>query len=188
MKALPTLLLFIVCCTACQTLHRGDLLFHLPAASNHITAVTQGTADHVAIVLGSDSVLEAIPGEGVVVSSLSSVLGRESGRYVKGIVNNVDAERSISNARRYIGRPYDSVFSNSTEAIYCSELVQRSYVDKQGKLIFQPIAMSFHDSTGRITPYWQDFYGRRGLTVPEGQPGSNPADLMKKVKIKEKFL
>ena len=105
----------MACCTACQTLHRGDLLFHLPAASNHITAVTQGTADHVAIALGGDSVLEAIPGKGVVVSRLRTVLRRESGSYVRGIVRNIDTERSISNARRFIGRPYDSVFSNTTE-------------------------------------------------------------------------
>lgn len=175
----------MACCTACQTLHRGDLLFHLPAASNHITAVTQGTADHVAIALGGDSVLEAIPGEGVVVSRLSTVLQRESGSYVRGIVKNIDAERSISNARRFIGRPYDSVFSNTTEAIYCSELVQQSFVDKSGKLVFKPIAMSFHDSTGHITEYWEDFYAKRGLAVPEGQKGSNPSDLMRKTKIKK---
>lgn len=175
----------MACCTACQTLHRGDLLFHLPAADNHITAVTQGTADHVAIALGGDSVLEAIPGKGVVVSRLRTVLRRESGSYVRGIVRNIDTERSISNARRFIGRPYDSVFSNTTEAIYCSELVQQSFVDKSGKLVFKPIAMSFHDSTGHITEYWEDFYAKRGLAVPEGQEGSNPSDLMKKSKIKK---
>ena len=175
----------MACCTACQTLHRGDLLFHLPAADNHITAVTQGTADHVAIALGGDSILEAIPGKGVVVSRLSTVLQRESGSYVRGIVRNIDTERSISNARRFIGRPYDSVFSNTTEAIYCSELVQQSFVDKSGKLVFKPIAMSFHDSTGHITKYWEDFYAKRGLAVPEGQEGSNPSDLMKKSKIKK---
>ncbi len=175
----------MACCTACQTLHRGDLLFHLPAAGNHITAVTQGTADHVAIALGGDSVLEAIPGKGVVVSRLRTVLQRESGSYVRGIVRNIDTERSISNARWFIGRPYDSVFSNTTEAIYCSELVQQSFVDKSGKLVFKPIAMSFHDSTGHITEYWEDFYAKRGLAVPEGQEGSNPSDLMKKSKIKK---
>ena len=185
MKTLPILLMLSVCCSACESLHRGDLLFHLPATDNHITEVTQGTADHVAIFLGGDSVLEAIPGKGVIVSRLNTVLQRESGSYLQGIVKNRDTERSIANARRFIGRPYDSIFSNTTEAIYCSELVQQSYVDKQGKQLFAPIAMSFHDNSGHITKYWQDFYGSRGLAVPEGQPGSNPSDLMKKVKIKK---
>lgn len=185
MKILPFLLLFSLCYSACETLHRGDLLFHLPEAGNHITEVTQGTADHVVIFLGGDSVLEAIPGKGVVVSQLNTILQRELGTYVRGIVRNMDTERSIGNAYRFIGLPYDSVFSSTTEAIYCSELVQQSYVDKQGKTLFMPIAMSFHDSSGHITKYWQDFYGSRGLDVPEGQPGSNPADLMSKTKIKK---
>ena len=184
MKTLPFLLMLSACYTACQTPHRGDLLFHVPATGNHITEVTQGTADHVVIYLGGDSVLESIPGKGVVVSRLSTMLQRESGQYVRGRVRDVDAERSISNACSFIGRPYDSVFSSTTEAIYCSELVQQSYVDKQGKLLFQPIAMSFHDSMGHITSYWQDFYSSRGLAVPEGQPGSNPANLMSQTKTK----
>ena len=182
MKMLPILLLSSVCCTACQALRRGDLLFHLPANGNHITEVT-GTADHVAIFLGGDSVIEAIPGKGVVVSKLSSIRQRESGQYAIGRVKGADRKQSIANARSFLGRPYDSIFSKTTEAIYCSELVQLSYVDKRGALLFAPIAMSFHDSTGHITKYWQDFYGKRGLAVPEGQPGSNPAYLMKKTKF-----
>ena len=191
------ILLFSICCTSCQALHRGDLLFHLPESSNHITEVTshfspltvqgdlQSPPDHVAIFLGGDSVLEAIPEKGVVVSKLSDIMQREPGQYVVGKAKKANAERSIANARRFIGRPYDSIYSSTTEAIYCSELVQQSYVDKQGKLLFAPIAMSFHDNSGHITKYWQDFYGSRGLAVPEGQPGSNPSDLMKKVKIKK---
>ena len=187
MKTLLILLMFSVCCTACKSLHRGDLLFHLPASNNHITEVTQGTADHVAIYLGGDSVLESIPEKGVVVSRLSTMLQRESGQYVRGRVRDVDVERSISNASQFIGLPYDSVFSSTTEAIYCSELVQQSYVDKQGRQFFQPIAISFHDDSGHIPAYWQEFYGSRGLTVPEGQPGSNPADLMRKTRAKRQI-
>lgn len=184
MKKLSTLLSITVCCSSCQSLQRGDLLFHLPETDNHITAVTQGKADHVVIFLG-DSVLEAVPGKGVVINTLSSVMLRDEGHYVMGRVRGADIERSIANARQLLGRPYDSIFSNSMEAIYCSELVQQSYVDKQGKQLFAPIAMSFHDSSGHITSYWQEFYDSKGLSVPEGQPGSNPADLMKKVKIKK---
>ena len=37
--------------------------------------------------------------------------------------------------------------------------------------------MSFHDSAGRVTEFWTKFYEVRGLTVPEGEPGTNPGQL-----------
>ena len=180
MKAAAILLLSSACCLGCQTLQRGDLLFHLPATSNHITSVTQGRADHVAIYLGGDSVLEAIPRQGVVVTSLQEVLLREDGTYASARVKGTDTERSINTARQWIGLPYDSVFMPGTEALYCSELVQLSYVNRQGERIFEPIPMSFHDDSGRITPYWTQFYSRLHMEVPEGEPGSNPSDMMRR--------
>ena len=183
MKTSVLLLLSALCCMACQTLRRGDLLFHLPATSNHITSVTRGQADHVAIYLGGDSVLEAIPRQGVVVNSLQEVLQREDGRYVSARVKDTDTEQSISTARQWLGLPYDSVFLPGTEALYCSELVQLSYVNRQGKRIFDPIAMSFHDDSGRITPYWTQFYGRLHMDVPEGEAGSNPSDMMSRKEV-----
>ena len=62
-------------------------------------------------------------------------------------------------------------------AFYCSELVQKCYLDADGHEIFPAIPMSFHDKTGIVTPFWKDYYARRGLEVPEGEPGSNPGDL-----------
>ena len=43
---------------------------------------------------------------------------------------------------------------------------------------------SFHDRTGRITDYWTQFYAQRGMTVPEGQPGTNPAELSKRKAVR----
>ena len=37
--------------------------------------------------------------------------------------------------------------------------------------------------SGRITPYWHDYYARQGLQVPEGEPGSNPGDLSRSAAI-----
>lgn len=183
MKAIITFLLLSVCCSSCHTLRRGDLLFHQPQNDNHITHVTQGTADHVAIYLGGDSVLEAIPHQGVTVNTLSDVLHREDGRYVSARVRGVHVEQSIANAQKYLGLPYDSVFLPGTAAIYCSELVQLSYVDRHGRLLFNTIPMSFHDDSGNITDYWQQFYDLHHMSVPEGQPGSNPSDLMKRKQV-----
>lgn len=176
--------LLFCCLAACSSLREGDLLFHVASQGNNITDVTPGMTDHVAICLGGDSVVEAIPGKGVVVTPLGEVLHREEGYYVKGRVKKADAKQSVAHARRYLGLPYDSLFLPGNDAIYCSELVQLSMVDKRGKPLLQPVPMSFHDASGRITDYWTKFYERFGLPVPEGQPGTNPGELQQRRNVK----
>ena len=180
---LLTVALMLQCISAAaQHLKPGDLLFHVPAAANHITDVTPAMIDHVAIVLSEDSVIEA-KHRGVVTTPIDS-LRRQKGYYIIGRVRRADRIRSLANARRYLGRKYDFVFLPDNEDIYCSELVQLSFVDKKGRPLFTTIPMSFHDSTGRITDYWTQFYARRGMTVPEGQPGTNPAELSRRKAVK----
>ena len=50
----------------------ADLLFHVAATENAITAVTPGMIDHVAIMISADSVIEAV-GKGVVTTPLDSL-------------------------------------------------------------------------------------------------------------------
>ena len=180
---LLTAALMLLCISAAaQHLKPGDLLFHVPAAANHITDVTPAMIDHVAIVLSEDSVIEA-KHRGVVTTPIDS-LRRQEGYYIIGRVRRADRIRSLANARRYLGRKYDFVFLPDNEDIYCSELVQLSFVDKKGRPLFTTIPMSFHDSTGRITDYWTQFYARRGMPVPEGQPGTNPAELSRRKAVR----
>lgn len=167
---------------AVRQLAAGDLLFHVVAEGNAITDVTPGMIDHVAIVITPDSVLEAVPSEGVHLTVVDSLLCQD-GHWLQGRVAHADVAQSIANARRYLGQPYDSLYLCDNEAIYCSELVQFSFVDAQGKLLFQPIPMSFHDDSGRILPYWTAFYHRNGLAVPEGQPGTNPGELSQRPQV-----
>lgn len=162
--------------TSCQTVRTGDLLFHVSENGNAITAVTPGMIDHVAIVLSKDSVIEAVPGKGVTTTAIDA-LSRQQGSYLIGRVGKADTRQSLLNARQYIGCRYDSLYLPGNADIYCSELVLLSFVDKHGSLLFQPIPMSFHDQTGRITDYWTQFYSRRGLQVPEGKPGTNPGEM-----------
>ena len=179
---LAAALMLLCISAAAQHLKPGDLLFHVPAAANHITDVTPAMIDHVAIVLSEDSVIEA-KHRGVVTTPIDS-LRRQEGYYIIGRVRRADRIRSLANARRYLGRKYDFVFLPDNEDIYCSELVQLSFVDKKGRPLFTTIPMSFHDSTGRITDYWTQFYARRGMTVPEGQPGTNPAELSRRKAVR----
>ena len=165
----------MLCLCGCQTLKTGDLLFHVSDDVNAITEVTSGMIDHVAIYLGSQNVVEAV-GRGVVTTPLDS-LRKQKGHYVIGRVSELDVRTSTQNALRYLGRSYDWLYLPDNDAIYCSELVLLSFVDKQGHHLFAPIPMSFHDSTGQITDYWIKFYARHQMKVPEGLPGSNPSEL-----------
>lgn len=170
--------------TSCQTysLQQGDLLFHVTSQPNAITDVTPAMIDHVAIVLSKDSVIEAVS-RGVVITPIDSLRHHE-GYYLVARVKKANYKRSVENARHYLGRPYDTLYLPDNDAIYCSELVQFSYVDKHGNLLFQPVPMSFHDTTGHITPYWQQFYAEHDMHVPEGEPGTNPAELSRRQAIR----
>ena len=176
-------------------LRDGDLLFVVAPSANAITEVTQGKnsmpIDHVAIFFRRDEkpmVIEAIY-EGVVERPLETFLQEEQMVLVGRIKGRWDPTTTLRNARRYLGLPYDFVFLPDKGAIYCSELVQLSFVDRAGKPVFSPIPMSFHDESGKITPYWADFYARRALDVPEGKPGTNPHEMSRRkcVKIKYKW-
>lgn len=194
-------------------LRGGDLLFVVNGQGNNITDVTDGVdglgIDHIA-VFSDGNVVEAIPEYGVVENPLDSFLVRLSDResVLVGRIEGVDVEESVANARKFLGRPYDDIFMQSDSAIYCSELVQKSFVFKDRlkerdhnvkgmavvrddvkdmnpkvtgsgdkHFVFGTIPMSFHDSAGRVTEFWTKFYEMRGLTVPEGEPGTNPGQL-----------
>ena len=182
MRNLYFLLLFTL--IGCSPLHTGDLLFHVVSQGNAITDVTPGMIDHVAIVMSRDSVIEAV-GKGVKMTPIDS-LRQQDGYYLMARVKGADSKQSLRNALQYLGRPYDRLYLPDNDAIYCSELVQLSFVDKHGKRLFSPIPMSFHDATGRITDYWRQFYAKHQLEVPEGEPGTNPGELSQRREIRIK--
>ena len=168
----------------CQSpqIRPADLLFHVSDEENAITAVTPAMIDHVAIVVSQDSVIEAV-GKGVVTTPLDS-LRAQKGHYLIGRVRRADSRKSLEKARRFLGQAYDTLYLPDNDAIYCSELVQLSFVNDHGRPIFQTVPMTFRDSTGQIPVHWQELYRRNGLAVPEGLPGSNPAELSQRKIVK----
>lgn len=174
----------------------GDLLFFGNDSENEITRVTNGFdnchIDHVAIAHYKEDkvfVLEAVH-KGVVMSPLESrIRGSESEETHSGVIyvgrlrDTTNVCNSVKTAMTYIGRPYDFYFEQGDSAIYCSELVQISYKDKNGAPIFIPQPMSFHDASGKITEYWKEYYKKVNKDVPEGEPGSNPGAISRSDKI-----
>lgn len=171
----------------------GDLLFEVTPIDNAITDVTQGfdglKIDHVAIYC-CKQVIEAIKEKGVVISDLNKFISRNTqmnGRImvlVGRVTSNYHLRKTVKRAKSYLGLPYDSLFLSDNQAIYCSELVQKSYVDNKNRPIFFPIPMSFHDASGKVTTYWKNFYRQFDMEVPEGEPGSNPGELSRRENVK----
>ena len=89
----------------------------------------------------------------------------------------------VEKAKTYLGRPYDYQYMPSDSALYCSELVQLSYVDSAGEAIFPQVPMSFHNQDGQILPFWTTYYRQWNMAVPEGEPGTNPGGISRSDKI-----
>lgn len=192
-KPLATLLTTLLCaiglCAQPSVCGReGDLLFVVPVESNSITTVTQGddtiASDHVAIlhfISGNNTlpcVIEAI-GSGVCLTPLDTFLTRHShDRIVQAQVQDLDVPTSIGHALRLVGHPYDWLYQSGDSAIYCSELVQLCFVRPDGQRIFSTIPMTFRDRDGSIPQHWIDLYTRHQRPVPEGEPGTNPQQLL----------
>lgn len=180
-------------------LQSGDLLFSvgkgesgLLKAIQHATSIKQDIPfSHVGIVLIENDqtyVLEAVPGNGVTKTPADTFFGEtaklkgkplmEAGR-VKTAYRYAISE-SVTNAQKYLGRKYDYAYDESNEAVYCSELVRLSFLDSLGKPVFAPLAMSFKDKeTGRPDLYWVKHFQKLNIPIPEGKPGTNPADMAK---------
>ena len=173
-------------------LQDGDLLFVCSDSANAITEVTSGVEqlpiDHVGIVhrIGGDGgplfVIEAVKPV-VCLTPIDSFMC-EGPQILVGRVNvAMDVRKSVRQCLLMVGKPYDDLYLPGDSAVYCSELVQLNYVNPDGDLIFDTIPMSFHDATGRVTDYWQQFYSRRGMAVPEGLPGTNPGELSRRPQV-----
>lgn len=184
-----------------SALQHGDLLFNIQVEGSDfgdaIVKATKGNGalsiSHVAIVI-KDSlgtrVVEATGKHGVWICPIDTFLNNSAHSQlgeplvlIGRLKDRRTVDASVIRAQKYVGRPYDWVFSNTDEALYCSELVQLSYLDTEGNTIFPQQPMSFHDASGTILPYWIDYYKKKGLEVPEGEPGTNPSDLSKSDKL-----
>ncbi len=185
------LILLLACALsvdAQQQVLEGDLLFAYSSTSGK--AISDATVHdstalpiyHVAIatwVDGKPYALEAID-EGVVLTPYDKFCERtmsKGGMLLGRLKDRSGVAQSVSNAMEHLGKPYDDLYMIDTQEIYCSELVQLSYVNGKGQRLFPLINMSFHDANGHILDYWREHYAKHGMAVPEGALGTNPAQI-----------
>jgi len=182
------LLAYALGVNAQQQVLEGDLLFAYSSTAGR--AISDATVHdstalpiyHVAIATWIGDrlyALEAID-EGVVLTPYDKFQERSTskgGMLIGRLRDRSGVDQSVSNAMEHLGKPYDDLYMIDTQEIYCSELVQLSYVNGKGQRLFPLINMSFHNAQGRILDYWREHYAKYGMAVPEGALGTNPAQI-----------
>lgn len=193
---------FVIPVFSCP-LKSGDLLFQIEGNSSFSEAISSATAArdslkfvHVGIVeMAGDtaSVIEASPEEGVRIVPLDTFLnssalqGGRSAVVAKRLTIDFPVADALSRAREYLGQPYDWWYLPDNEKMYCSELVYESFRDADGNRIFEANPMNFRAPDGSIHEFWVRLYTELGMDVPEGVPGTNPADMARDSRLVEVF-
>ncbi len=207
---LAVLLLVLGCRNGNDRLRNGDLIFvglpagydaetgSMDAAISSATGTEEGaTLIHVAIAeVKADSVwiIDATIAHGVDRHPLDTFLRDftlRDGSYPEFIIKRVkgmDADAAVERAKALCGRAYDVRFLPDNEDYYCSELVQACYLDANGKPVFQSEPMNWLAPDGTMPPYWEWLFGKLGMDVPQGVPGTNPrkmseSDLLTEVPV-----
>lgn len=178
------ILLLLVACQGPMRLKTGDLIFVASTSGEMDGAISAATGafTHVAMLeVAGDSlwVIDAHPSHGVSRRTLSSFL-EENGAdayYSVMRVRGFDAATAVERAKAFIGLPYDLRFLPGNDAYYCSELVQVCYLSADGAPLFPSAPMNWLAPDGTLPSYWQQNFAALGMDVPQGVPGTNPADM-----------
>ena len=179
--------LFLLCLLLWQTtvgqeagLRSGDLLFvdagEKGDAMEQAVSASTGNYTHVALVERDVEdrlwVIEAVPGEGVRRVDYGEWKCRQTGRVdCYRLTVAFDTAAVLTRAKALVGKPYDEAFLPDNGAYYCSELVAEVYG------LFEARPMNWRDARGRLPRYWKRHFNKLKMAVPEGVPGTNPADM-----------
>ena len=202
MKRLSLFLVFCICLAAScarqpESLQTGDLIFvGIPAdyslddnSMDAAIADATGSPDslnliHVAIaeVEGDQTwIIDATIKYGVDRHPLDTFLTQftlKDGSYpvfeVMRLKDDKVAETAVERAKSFVGTSYDVAFLPDNGALYCTELVQVSYLTDDGSRIFPSAPMNFKNADGEFPVYWQQLIDRIHQPIPHDVPGTNP--------------
>ncbi|MFU8970854.1 YiiX/YebB-like N1pC/P60 family cysteine hydrolase [Chryseobacterium sp. CY353] len=193
---------FFILLTACKNsissnLKNGDLLFvtakedGLSGAINNVTQKQKNASfDHIGILQkeGKNTfVLHAAPKNGSQKQNLEEFLKDQANDGQKVIVYRLKPEfqnvipNAIEKANSMLGKPYNFNYILDENSYYCSDFIERAF---RRDHIFKLEPMTFIDpKTGENNTFWEEFYSRKKLKVPEGELGCNPNGLAASDKI-----
>ena len=212
MKRLSLFLVFCICLAAScarqpESLRTGDLIFvGIPAdyslddnSMDAAIADATGSPDslnliHVAIaeVEGDQTwIIDATIKYGVDRHPLDTFLTQftlKDGSYpvfeVMRLKDDKVAETAVERAKSFVGTSYDVAFLPDNGALYCTELVQVSYLTDDGARIFPSAPMNFKNAEGEFPVYWQQLFSLIGQQIPQDIPGTNPQAMARDPQLK----
>lgn len=183
-------------------LENGDLLFvtaketGLSGAINNVTQKEKAISfDHIGILEKENNVffvLHAAPKGGSQKQALKDFMRDQAQEGQKVIVYRLKPEykkaipSAINKAELMLGKPYNFNYILDENSYYCSDFIERAFREDH---IFKLEPMTFIDpKTGKTNEFWEEFYKKKNLKVPEGELGCNPNGLAgsdKLIRIKE---
>lgn len=195
LKVFAAFFLFILI-TGCKNsqvsgLKNGDLLFvtakstGLSGAINNVTQKQKNASfDHIGILekaRGNFYVLHAAPKGGSQKQKLNNFLKDQSNDGQSIVVYRLKSQyqkaipSAIEKANSMLGKPYNVNYILDENSYYCSDYIERAFRKND---IFRLEPMTFIDpATGKTNVFWEEFYQKKNLRVPEGEPGCNPNGL-----------
>ncbi len=83
------------------------------------------------------------------------------------------AKIAVRNMRKFLGRPYDQIFTAGVNQFYCSELIFEGWKDiPNSPFHLRPMYFGARESADyRI---WSEYYSGLGMEPPAGWPGVSP--------------
>ncbi|HEX7870781.1 MAG TPA: YiiX/YebB-like N1pC/P60 family cysteine hydrolase [Chryseobacterium sp.] len=200
--SLLVILAFLITLSACKNsissgLKNGDLLFvtaketGLSGAINNVTQKQKNASfDHIGILQKDKNgtfVLHAAPKGCSQRQNLNDFLKDQADDGQKVVVYRLKPEfqknipDAIEKANSMLGKPYNFNYILDENSYYCSDYIERAFRKDQ---IFKLEPMTFIDpKTGKTNSFWEEFYNKKNLKVPEGELGCNPNGLAASDKI-----
>lgn len=178
-------------------LKSGDLLFvtakssGLSGAINNVTQKSKNASyDHIGILKNEDKrlfVLHAAPKGGSQKQEFQSFVNEQKSEGQNIVVYRLKNEyqntipKALEKAETMLGKPYNFNYILDENSYYCSDFIERAFRENH---IFKLEPMTFKDpKTGKINDFWEDFYRKKNLEVPEGKLGCNPNGLANSEKL-----
>ena len=103
---------------------------------------------------------------------------------VKRLKEEKLAATGVERAKVFLGSSYDVAFLPDNGALYCSELVQVSYLTDDGSRIFPSAPMNFKNADGEFPLYWQQLFALIDQPIPQDVPGTNPQTMARDPRLR----